>query len=207
MITVPLKQLLRDNVLKETFDLFETFEEYWQRITFLREEGKTTGAIQTPEMIHYSEMSYVRMNRILKHAKLSNTLIESALKTRATNWLIITEAWCGDASNTVPLMVKAAQQNTSIKVRIMVRDEHPELMENYLTNGGKSIPILVLFNDQFEELTFWGPRPKPCQELFLSLKTQPNLNKEDVILAVQEWYAKDKGQTFQSELTQLLKTV
>jgi hypothetical protein len=190
---------------REDFERFESFDEYWQRISDLRQQGKTTGTLQTPEMIHYSEMSYVRMNRILKHAKLSTTLIEAVKNTKSLNWLIITEAWCGDASNTVPLMIKAAQNNAAIDVRIMVRDEHSEIMTNYLTNGAKSIPILVLFDDNLNELNRWGPRPESCQEVFLSLKNQPSISKNVLMQNVQEWYAKDKGHTFQAELSGVLQ--
>jgi hypothetical protein len=207
MITVRQKQLLNDKSLNESFDQFETFDQYWKRITELRGLGKTTGANQSIEMIQYSEMSYVRTNRILKHAQLSQQLIDAVNNTTAFNWLIITEAWCGDASNTVPLMIKAAQLNPRIDVRIMVRDEHPTIMDNYLTHGAKSIPILVLFNTHFDEVYRWGPRPSPCQELFLSLKNSTEYSKEEKLHKVQEWYVKDKGQTFQNELSAVLNNL
>jgi hypothetical protein len=191
--------------LRDYFEKFETFDQYWERITHLRSIGQTTGAIQTKEMLQYSEMSYVRMNRIIKHAVLTPELIKAVQSSTFVNGLIITEAWCGDASNTVPLMVKAAQHNPGINLRIMVRDEHPEIMQNYLTNGAKSIPILVFFDENYKEIKRWGPRPEPCQSLFLELKQAPNLTKEQMMHNVQEWYVKDKGQTFMHELTSILQ--
>jgi hypothetical protein len=161
-----------------TFLSFETFEQYWERIQSLYLEGKTTGPNQSDAMIHYTQMSIVRTKRGLKHYKLSSELKKALEHTTATHWLLITEAWCGDVSNTIPIIALAAATNPSINLRIMVRDEHPDLMNSYLTNGSKSIPILVVMDSDGNELSKWGPRPLGCQELVIKSKQHHSITQE-----------------------------
>lgn len=189
------------------FKSFESFEQYWERIQALFAAGKTTGEIQTDAMLNYTHLSLTRTKRGLSHYTLSDDLKNAAQQTKATNWLIITEAWCGDASNTIPIMELAAKSNASIDLRVMVRDEHPEIMNNYLTNGSKSIPVLVLMDANGVELGKWGPRPAACQEFVIESKKDTTITHEELMVLIQKWYLKDATQTTQAELATLLNSL
>ncbi len=184
-----------------TFLAFETFDQFWERIQLLFQEGKTTGPNQSEAMIHYTQMSITRTKRGLKHYEISAELQQAVKTTKATNWLLITEAWCGDASNTVPVIALAATINPAIQLRVMVRDEHPDLMQNYLTNGSKSIPILVVMDDMGNELGKWGPRPAVCQELVITSKQNPTITQEELMSSIQKWYIQDATVSTQAELS------
>ncbi len=182
------------------FNSFETFDQSWERFQTLYNEGKTTGENQSEAMIHYTQMSITRIKRGLSHYQITEELKQAVKNTKALNWLLITEAWCGDASNTTPIMALAAALNPHIQLRVMVRDEHPEIMAHYLTNGSKSIPILVMMDKDFNELAKWGPRPKECQEMVLEAKSKGELPIADLMTMIQKWYIADATQSTQREI-------
>ena len=112
----------------------------------------------------------------------------------------IAEDWCGDASNTVPVVAKWAEaSNGAIDFRVLRRDEHPELMDNYLTNGARAIPVVVVLTDEFEEVGWWGPRPVALQQ-FVKDQRAIGRSKTEYYPEVRRWYAKDKGHTTLREI-------
>ena len=116
--------------------------------------------------------------------------------------LVIAEDWCGDASTTVPVLGKLGDEAEGIDVRLIGRDDNPEVMDRYLTNGARSIPIAILFDSEFNELGFWGPRPKELQQWVMDNKDR--IPKEERYPRVRRWYAKDKGESTLRELLGLL---
>ena len=116
--------------------------------------------------------------------------------------LILAEDWCGDASNTVPVLAKLGDEADGIDVRILKRDENPEVMDRYLTNGARSIPIVILLDSQFNEIGHWGPRPSELQQWVLDNKDR--IPKEERYPQVRRWYAKDKGASTLREVLELL---
>ena len=116
--------------------------------------------------------------------------------------LVIAEDWCGDASNTVPVLGKLGDEAEGIDVRIISRDDNPEVMDRYLTNGARSIPIAILLDAEFDEMGHWGPRPKELQQWVLDNKDR--IPKEERYPQVRRWYAKDKGQATLREVLELL---
>jgi len=109
------------------------------------------------------------------------------------NLLVLAEDWCGDAVNTVPVLARWVEMVPGMLLRIIQRDQHPEVMDQYLTNGSRSIPIAIALDGQFRELGFWGPRPTELQAWVMAHKdTMP---KDERYREVRRWYAKDKGET------------
>ena len=145
------------------------------------------------------------MGRWLKRFEPTSTFeqfVESI--TEKQQWIIITEPWCGDAAHSVPMLAKMASKNPNIRVDIQLRDSAPFLIDSYLTNGGKSIPILVIRNGQGQDLAVWGPRPQACQELFLKMKAQ-GADFSEIKEEIQKWYNADKGTEIQKEIQALLE--
>jgi thioredoxin-like negative regulator of GroEL len=107
--------------------------------------------------------------------------------------LVIAEDWCGDASSTVPILAKLAEQVPGLELRVLRRDEHPEVMDRYLTNGSRSIPVVIALDGEFHELGHWGPRPRVLQAWVMSNRSL--LPKAELYPKVRQWYARDRGTT------------
>jgi hypothetical protein len=85
-------------------------------------------------------------------------------------WMVLTEPWCGDSAFLLPVIAEAAQSNDAVTLRILLRDDNLDVMDQYLTDGSRSIPKLVAFSDDGEELFTWGPRPEGARQRFAELK-------------------------------------
>jgi hypothetical protein len=184
-----------------------TYQAYRQLIDELLAEGKTTGPEQSEELTGYTELNVKRMERLDKTVHVQPALAAAAAGLQGHYlWLIITEGWCGDAAQLVPIMEAVAQASAGhLTTRYVLRDEHPELMQNYLTGGGKAIPKLLAVNpDTLVERTHWGPRPAPAQALLLKLKAE-GATHEEYAREIHTWYAHDRTQTTQTELLALVQ--
>lgn len=117
-------------------------------------------------------------------------------------FLVIAEDWCGDASNTIPIVAKWVEQTPGLALRVILRDTHPELMDRYLTNGARSIPIVIVLDRDGRELGHWGPRPAALQQWVMENKGK--MPKEQLYPEVRKWYARDHGETTIRELRALL---
>jgi hypothetical protein len=190
--------------------------EYWEKSFSYQEYKSTFEAIMMrsehnieaseKEMQHYYTLNWARSKRVEKvytmsdHAKsvLSGLMIKQ-------KWIIITEAWCGDSSQSLPILAALAEYRPDyIEIRICSRDHYPELLELYKTNGSMGIPKLIAIDSNGKELFTWGPRPTKAQEVFDALK-HDNLEKSKIYEAMHLWYAKDKGQTVEIEIVSLLQ--
>ncbi len=180
------------------------FDEYWIFIQELFEQGKTTGENQSESYLNYTQLSLARTRRGLKTLFPSEELIQTATSSNRKNWLLITEAWCGDAGNIIPLIANLAKAVDNVDLRILIRDERPEIMDLFLTNGSRSIPIFVAMNDSMEYADHWGPRPAPAQKMVMDNKHNPQPGR-DFHVDLQKWYINDKGKTTDEELINYLK--
>ena len=157
-------------------------------------------------------LEYLKLNRSRKKRWLKKGVIQDSLKTTISNikssqaWYIITEPWCGDAAHSVPFIKLAADLNPLVKLNIVWRDTPPFMIENYLTNGGKSVPKLVIRDEDGNDLAIWGPRPLECQNIYQNLKEQ-NASFDEIKITLQSWYNKDKGESIQKELMTLIKEI
>ena len=189
----------------EDFEKAYTFKAYNELIESLLVENKTTGPNQSEAMINYTQMNQKRMKRWFKTLKLSDEIKELNIDGQNQKWLIITEGWCGDAAHNIPAIELIARE-FRIETRYILRDENPEIIDAYLTNGGRAIPKLIAVDKDFNELFTWGPRPKECQELYLSLK-ENGYDWNEILEKVQKWYNTNKSEMLQQELAQLLKAI
>lgn len=107
--------------------------------------------------------------------------------------LVIAEDWCGDASSTIPIVARFADAVPGMELRLLRRDEHPALMDRYLTNGARAIPIVIALDENFRELGHWGPRPAVLQSWVTA--NRPLVPKAELYPQVRRWYARDRGET------------
>ncbi len=192
----------------QTLDLIAQAKKYtYQEYKTLTDDQVLEGMTDNPHLLDYTKLNVQRMKRLDKTFELRPEVSEALNNlSRKLNWVVITEGWCGDAAQNVPVLVKVAEASAGkINLEFVLRDQNLELMDQYLTNGGRSIPKLICFDAETqEELGTWGPRPAEAQDLFMRLKEE-GLPKEDFITAVHNWYAADKAQSLQLEMAALLK--
>lgn len=124
-------------------------------------------------------------------------------RARGVRLLAIVEDWCGDASNTVPVLAKLGDEADCLELRLLKRDENPAIMDRYLTNGARSIPIVIVLNEEMREIGHWGPRPRELQQWVLQHKD--TMSKEERYKQVRRWYAKDKGESTLREILGLME--
>lgn len=197
--------------MKKYIEKSMTYREYLELIDTLLIEGKTTGSNQSELMFNFGKLNRQRMKRLDKTVEINESLKKRAKKIeRRMIWLIITEGWCGDAAQNIPIIEKIANENPKIETRYVLRDENLDLMDRYLTNDARSIPKLICLDAEIlEELGTWGPRPQIAMDYFYEMKAQ-NLEKPAMMENLQRWYIEDKNQSLQAEfenlLTQWIKT-
>ncbi|REA58639.1 thioredoxin family protein [Dyadobacter luteus] len=171
-------------------------------------ENRTTGPNQSDDLSYYTKLNLARMQRLNKKVTISEELKEMVGQISVPQtWYILTEAWCGDAAQNIPVLAAAALSNPSITVKLLLRDENPELMDAYLTNGGRSIPKLIAVDHEFNELFTWGPRPAGAQELMLQQKANPAKSLKEFVEDIQRWYIADKTESVQKEMVEILEGV
>ena len=186
--------------------IFLEMTDYFEFVSQLVEEGKTTGANQSESMIHYTVLSQQRMKRWFKTGKLIPDLEAKLAEIKEDQtWIIITEAWCGDAAHAFAFIEKMADTNDHIKLEWKLRDENPELIDAHLTDGGRSIPKLIVYDETEKELYSWGPRPKHIQTKYLVLKKSSTPSAQ-IQTELQKMYNTDKGVTMQKEILALMST-
>ena len=181
------------------------YETYKQMIEDLLATGKSTGPQQSEALTHYSQLNLQRMHRVEKTMQLLPEVKQQmAGVTRPQTWLVLTEGWCGDAAHSLPVIKALADLNPNIRMRLLLRDENPELMDRYLTNGiARSIPRLIAVDTATgSELFTWGPRPAALQESFYGMRSE-GLPYDVIKEELQRWYNGDKTATIQRELAAL----
>jgi len=148
------------------------------------------------------------MKRLNKTIEL-NELDLSRIKkfNRKQTWLVLTESWCGDAAQTIPIMNKIAEQTDgNVSLRIILRDENPEIMNEFLTEGNRSIPKLIAIdNETGLVLDTWGPRPSMATQMVKDFKAKHGELTPEFKSDLQIWYNKDKGRNTIEDLFRLLE--
>jgi len=185
-----------------------SYEEYRRMIDSFIMIGKSTAKKDSENLLEYSKLNVVRMNRLDKTVELIPGLKHTVEQIDAPQkWIVLTEGWCGDAAQTIPVFDKIAKLNSNIQLKFLLRDENIELMDQYLTNGkSRSIPKLIAIDENNKELFNWGPRPKTLQEMFYHMKANA-ISNDTIKEEMHRWYAKDKTVTTQMEILNLLKEV
>jgi hypothetical protein len=158
------------------------------------------------EKSHYIPLNLQRSQRIAKTVQLTDT-IKAEIKSlhHKISWLVISEHWCGDSAQSLPVMNAIAEaSNGLIDLRIVYRDENPELIDAHLTNGGRAIPKLIQMDRNYSMTGTWGPRPNEAQRLVKELKSNPE-TAASYNEKLHKWYADDKTAAIQRDIAKLLK--
>ena len=183
-----------------------SYQEYRKLVSDLVAEGKSTGPNQTEDLTHFSMLNVKRMDRLDKKIELSeDTILRLQKPEKKQLWLVLTEGWCGDAAQNLPVIEKMAKQSSHIELRLILRDENPEVMNLFLTNGAQAIPKLISFDEDLNVLFTWGARPSIATQMVTDYKAKHGKLDPEFKKNLQVWYNKDKGQNVQSDVVTLIE--
>ena len=163
-------------------------ERYWER------------AVGFDEWLERAEQNAELWRGIYDRARVPEELMDAV--DGLYRLLVLAEDWCGDAVNTVPWLARLADEVEGLELRLLRRDEHPALMREYTTNGSHSIPVVIVLDEDWRELGWWGPRPAELQAWVL--EEGLGMPREDRYKRVRTWYARDRGRTTLTELLELI---
>ncbi|MXN92093.1 thioredoxin family protein [Flavobacterium sp. Sd200] len=196
-------QTIIESGLKDSF----TYAEYRNHVSQLLLQGLSTGNTQSEDLTHYTTLNEVRMNRLDKTIKIPAEIqqkLESLDKDHVL--LVLSEGWCGDAAQILPVINKMAQVTDKLDLQIVLRDDHAELMDLYLTNGARSIPKLVLLDKEtLQPQASWGPRPEGGANLIKEFKEKHGAITAEAKTELQKWYLQDKGLSTMQEIIDKIK--
>ncbi|WP_415375888.1 thioredoxin family protein [Patiriisocius sp. Uisw_017] len=201
--------LLEDKttLLNKALENAMSYEEYRTLTIGLTAETKTTGSHQTEALINYTKLNDARMRRLDKTTKISEEATRLFLNySKKVTWLVLTESWCGDAAQSMPVINKLANVAQNVSYKVVLRDEHPALMQHFLTNGGMSIPKLIAIDDASKiVLGHWGPRPTEATKMVTDHKQKHGTITPEFKQELQVWYTKDKGVSIVEDIEKILK--
>jgi len=142
--------------------------------------------------------SYELWRGVFDRVTIADAVLQQFRTSRLQKLLVLAEDWCGDAANTVPVLAALTERVPEMELRVLARDEFPEVMHAYLTNGTRSIPIAIGLDEEFRELGHWGPRPLPLQAWMLANKAM--IPSPQRYAYARQWYARDRGVTTLEEM-------
>jgi len=195
------------NNLNNYWDSGMSWSEYRKLVDDLLAQGLSTGDNNTPEIIEYARLNQARMQRLEKHTNVLPEVMETAgeLPT-GMRIMVIAEGWCGDAAQVCP-PAELLFQKLNIATRYVLRDKETSLIDMFLTNGGRSIPVFIAIDENGNTIgEKWGPRPVELQELRAGWVAE-GLPFEKQAELLHGWYARDKTVSTQKELAQWLQSI
>ncbi|MCM8569314.1 thioredoxin family protein [Gramella jeungdoensis] len=187
--------------LKNSF----SYPQYLNLLEELVKNGNTTGE-PTEDRINFTALNFKRIQRLNKRIRLpeEQKTIFKNIETKQT-WLVLLESWCADGAQTIPVLNKIAETSDNISLKIILRDENPEIMDNFLTNGTRSIPKLIILDEDFQVMATWGPRSVPATKMVADYKEEFGKIDATFKARLQVWYNKDHGLSIINELSDIVQ--
>ena len=181
-----------------------TYEEYKK---LFADEIENPPGVDEKNNYDIKKLNFSRSKRIEKQFVPSVELIKAVNKiSNSQLWIVLTESWCGDSAQNLPVLAKISELSKNVKLRILLRDLNLEIMDKYLTNGTRSIPKLIAFDEEENELFHWGARPAAAQQIINELK-EKGLQKNEWLIELHKWYANNRGKEIEKELLELLNNL
>jgi hypothetical protein len=195
-------------IIEKSLENSYTYQQFRNLVSHLLTENKSTGNIQSEEITAFSSLNDSRMKRLDKTIKISDkTSIAMNTISQPQTWLVIAEGWCGDAAQNLPIIHKIAETSNLVNLKVVLRDDNEDLMNLFLTNGGKSIPKLVVLDKNNNVLNTWGPRPTIAAQMVTNYKTEYGVIDANLKQNLQVWYNKNKGENIQDDFIKLVRNM
>lgn len=197
---------MSNTLINSSLEKSISYLSYRTLIKKLLTQEKSTGTNQSGDFLNYSKLNDKRMDRLDKTLKISDGTKSSINNLeKSFTFLVIAEGWCGDAAQIIPVLNKITETSSKINLKIVLRDENEELMNQHLTNGNKSIPKIIIIDKENKVITSWGPRPSIATKMVLDYKEQNGSLDTNFKKDLQIWYNKNKGANTLDDLVELLR--
>ena len=198
-----MKQFFRDQRPHRGLD----YGEYVEKMRDLTLEPISEGLDETTRSrLASAPINFQRTTRILTTYTVPAEVCSVVrLVQHPQLWMVLTEPWCGDSAQSLPYIARLAECNTLIRVKLLLRDMNPDIMDGYLTDGTRGIPKLVTFDPEGNELFRWGPRPREGQKVFLQARAEGR-TKAEALERLHLWYGRNRGSDIVQELLALIQT-
>lgn len=174
------------------------------------ESGTHSGPEDSEAMAGYTALNAVRMRRVAKTYSMGSEMQAwlASGRCRGQHWVVITESWCGDAVQTGPILAHMAAV-AGVPFEWVLRDADHDIMSDFLTRGGRSIPIWIVADQRGQVLSTWGPRPKTVQEMVMAHRAlpEPKPPYSEFVSEVQLWYSRNRGREFEAEALEMLQGI
>ena len=183
-----------------------SYKEYRELVSHHVTSKTTTGPNQTDALINYTKLNHARMRRLDKTTKISEgrQTIFSNYQKKVT-WLVLTESWCGDAAQSLPVLNNIAAITPHLTLKVVLRDQHIDLMQHFLTNNSMAIPKLIAMDEVSGDIIgTWGPRPSEATKMVTDYKVANGSLSPEFKKDLQIWYTKDKGQNIVEDMIRVL---
>lgn len=199
-------ELVIEDLIKKGLESSYSYSEYRTLVSDLAEKGEATGPEQSEALSQYTQLNNSRMRRWDKTLKFNDEAVAKIKSVdQKISWVVLSESWCGDASPALPVMNKITEINPNISLSIMLRDENLDIMNQFLTNGGMSIPKLIATDiAEATVVATWGPRSMKATQLVEDYKAEHGKLTPEFKQDLQVFYNKDKGQSILEDLLKLL---
>ncbi|MCG2610115.1 thioredoxin family protein [Flavobacterium sp. SM15] len=194
------------NLIESSLQNSYSYLEYRKKVSDLLADGKSSGNEQSEDLLHYSQLNEVRMNRLDKTISVPESIQKQLGNLdKEYLWLVLAEGWCGDAAQLLPIMQKMSVFSPKIDFKIVFRDENEGLMQEFLTNGARAIPKLIILDvETHQVLGAWGPRPEAAARLIKEYKAKYGVVNEEAKTELQKWYLNDKGLSTMEEIMKVM---
>lgn len=195
-------------IIEKALENSFSYQQYLEHFKQLVSNKKSSGEQQSDELSNYTKLNQARVKRLTKTQTISDEVKDTLnqLSSKIT-FLVLTESWCGDAAQTIPVIHKVAEASDFIDLKLAYRDENMELMNQFLTNGNQAIPKLIILDSNQQVLSDWGPRPKTATQMVNNYKTEHGALDATFKEMLQNWYNKDKGIDTLDDLNKLLTNI
>ena len=197
--------MIQHNLLhRQTAVSYPTYREIIRQMV---DNNSTSGKEQSETRVNFTALNNRRMDRLDKTIKVPIDFENRIAKFKDDiTWLVITESWCGDAVQIIPVIYKVAQLNKGINLRLVFRDQNEDLMDLFLTNGTRAIPKLIMIDNEDEQVIgSYGPRPSTVTKIVEEFKQIHGKLTPEFKEDLQRWYNNDKGLTIMEDLANLLR--
>lgn len=207
--------MLEQMITQEHLNGAYSYKSFKELVFKKYQEGKPTSGEHSEEypLLDFTRENLDRIDRLDREIPVDPGLAKTLKDiSQQRHWLVLAEGWCGDVSQNLPVLAKIASVTDKIDLKILLRDQNPEVMDAFLTNGGRSIPKLIALDAATLKVLYtWGPRPAVLQEKIMQYK-QRNEHKvshhklvEKIHDMMHRWYDEDKGQILQEEFQHLIR--
>ena len=196
-----------NSLVKESLSKAFSYQDYREQVATHVEYGTSSGPDKSEALSNYTLLNNSRMKRLDKTMKIEEDVLEKFKQYhKNVTWLVLTESWCGDAAHAMLVMNKLVEQAKNLDFKILYRDENKELMNRFLTNGTMSIPKLIAFDNETQEvINDWGPSPLMIMNKTKDFKAANATLTTEFKKEIQIWYNQNKGKCIARDLLKLIE--